>query len=136
MDKFTRNYSIFLAVIALVSLVWALYEDPQVSEINDLLEQDKVVSSYPYKFHLLRLKNGVAVITTPRNSEFPVFKALGILYPHLANREQDNPDLMEAQQQMAEVQKRVKRIVMETGKVKQVRWELDREWLANHGIMP
>jgi hypothetical protein len=136
MDKFTRNYSIFLAVVALVSLVWALYEDPQLSELNDLLEQDEVVSGYPYKFHLLRMKNGVAVISTPRNSEFPVFKALGILYPRLANRAQDNPDLMRAQQQLAEVQKRVKRIVIESGKVQRVRWELDLEWLADHGIRP
>lgn len=136
MDKFTRNYSIFLALIALASLVWVLYEDPLVSDLNDLLEQDKLVSSYPYRFRLLHVKNGIAVISTPRNSEFPVFQALGILYPHLANRSQDNPDLMQAQQQLAEVQKRVKLIVMKSGKVKQVRWELDLVWLADHGIVP
>ena len=136
MDKFTRNYSVFLAVIALVILAWALYEDPQVSELNHLLEQDKLVSSYPYRFRLRGLKNGVAVISTPRSSAFPVFKALGTIYPHLANRAQDNPDLMQAQQQLAEVQKRVKSIVTESDRVQRVRWELDREWLANHGVRP
>ncbi len=136
MDKFTRNYSIFLGVITLAILVWALYEDPIVSDLNDLLEQDQVVSSYPYRFHVLRVNNGVAVISSPRDSMFPMFKALGIIFPRLANRPQDNPDLMQAQQQMAEVQKRAKRIVIESGRVERIRWELDREWLANHGITP
>ncbi len=135
MDKFTRNYSIVLASIALIWLVWALYEDPKLSEINDLLKQDKIVSSYPYKFRLLRLSNGVAVLSTPRTSEFPVYKALGVIYPHLANRAQDNPDLVQAQQQLAEVQKRVSRIVMESDNVQQVKWELDRIWLAQHGVV-
>ncbi len=136
MDRFTRNYSIFLAVIALFFLVWAMYEDPQVSELNKLLEQDQLVSSYPYRFRVRALENGMAVISTPRSSSFPVFKALGIIYPHLANRAQDNPDLMRAQQQLAEVQKRAKKIVTDSEHVKQIRWELDLEWLADHGVRP
>jgi len=136
MDKFTRNYSIFLGVITLLLLVWALYEDPMVSDLNNLLEQDQVVSSYPYIFHVLRVNNGVAVISSPRDSMFPMFKALGLIFPHLANRAQDNPDLMQAQQKLAEVQKRAKRIVIESGQVQRIRWELDREWLLEHGISP
>ncbi len=136
MDRFTRNYSIFLGVITLLLLVWTLYEDPMVSDLNVLLEQDRVVSSYPYRFHVLRVNNGVAVISSPRDSMFPMFKALGVIFPRLANRPQDNPDLMRAQQQLAEVQKRVKRIVIESGQVQRMRWELDREWLANHGVRP
>ena len=136
MDRFTRNYSIFLGVVVLLLLVWALYEDPMVAELNELLEQDKVVSSYPYRFHVLRIENNVAVISSPRNSMFPMQKALGIIFPHLANRAQDNPDLMQAQQELATVQKQAKRIVIESGKVGRISWELDREWLASHGIAP
>lgn len=136
MDRFTRNYSIFLGVVVLLLLVWALYEDPMVSELNELLEQDKVVSSYPYRFHVLRIENNVAVISSPRNSMFPMQKALGIIFPHLANRAQDNPDLMQAQEQMVKVQKRAKQLVVESGKVQRIRWELDREWLSSRGITP
>lgn len=136
MDRFTRNYSIFLGVVVLLLLVWGLYEDPAVSELNELLDQDKVVSSYPYKFHVLRIENSVAVMSSPRDSMFPMQKALGIIFPHLANRAQDNPDLMQAQQEMARVQKQAKRIVLESGKVKRVRWELDRQWLSSRGITP
>jgi hypothetical protein len=134
MDRFTRNYSIVLGVIVLVVLVWALYEDPQVSELNDLLEHDTEVAGYPYQFQVIRLQNGIAIMSTPRSSAFPVHRALGILFPHLANRAQDNPDVMEAQQELARIQKRAKAIVMELGKVNSVRWQLDKNWLSQHGI--
>jgi hypothetical protein len=81
MDNFTRNYSIFLGVLVLLLLVWWLYEDPAVSDLNELLEQDEVVSNYPYKFHVLRVENGAAVVSSPRNSMFPMHKALGVIFP-------------------------------------------------------
>ena len=134
MDRFTRNYSIILGTIALVVLVWALYEDPQVSALNDLLDQDATVAGYPYRFRVLRVENSVAIVSTPRSSAFPVYRALGLLYPNLANRAEDNPDVMQAQQVLAEKQKQVKAIVLTSGKVKSLRWELDRNWLNQHGI--
>lgn len=134
MDRFTRNYAITLGAILVVVLAWILYEDPQVSELNGLLEQDAAVAAYPYRFRVLALQNGVATLSTPRSSEFPVQQALGILYPALANRAQDNADLMRAQQELATVQKRVVAIVKESGKATRVRWELDREWLSQHGV--
>jgi hypothetical protein len=136
MDRFTRNYSIFLGVVVLLLLVWALYEDPAVSELNELLQQDQMVTSYPYKFRVLRIENKVAVMSSPRNSMFPMHKALGVIFPRLANRAQDNPDLMQAQQELASVQKQAKSIVMESGKVERIRWELDRQWLSDRGITP
>lgn len=134
MDRFTRNYLIILAVIGFVVLVLALYEDPLVSDLNALLEDDKEVASYPYQFRVLRLKNGIATMSTPRSTAFPVYRALGILYPHLAGRSQDDPDLMKAQQELARIQKRAQAIVMESPSVNSVRWELDKNWLARHGV--
>ncbi len=134
MDRFTRNYSIGLGICVLIVLVWALYEDPQVSDLNQLLEQDTVVTDYPYQFQVIRLQNGVATMSTPRSTEFPVFRALGIIYPHLANRAQDNPEMMKAQQRLAQIQKRAKAIVIESDKAVSVRWELDRDWISQHGV--
>jgi len=134
MDKFTRNYSIILGAIVLVLLVWVLYEDPLVSDLNDLLEQDSAVAGYPYQFKVLRLQNGIAIVSTPRSSAFPVHRALGILFPNLANRAQDNPDVMKAQQTLAGIQKQVKAIIVKSGKVNSVRWELDKNWISRHGI--
>ena len=45
---------------------------------------------------------------------------------------QDN--MMKAQQELAEIQKRARAIVMASGKVKGVRWELDKNWLTRHGV--
>lgn len=134
MDRFTRNYAITLGVILVALLAWMLYEDPEVSELNGLLEQDSEVAAYPYRFRVLALNKGIAVVSTPRSSEFPVQRALGLLYPTLANRAQDDPDLMKAQQALAHVQKRVAAIVEGSDKVQRVRWELDHNWLGQHGV--
>jgi len=134
MDRFTRNYSITLGLILIVFLGWVLYEDPAVADLNALLEQDNEVAAYPYRFRVLAVHEGVATMGSPRSSEFPVQRALGILFPALANRAQDDPDLMHAQQGLAEVQKRAMAIVLESGKVRRVRWELDRDWLGRRGV--
>ncbi|MCW8906917.1 MAG: hypothetical protein OQL28_06685 [Sedimenticola sp.] len=133
MDRFTRNYSIVLGLLLVAVLAWVLYEDPRVSELNDRLEEAPEVAGYPYRFRVLSLVDGVATMSTPRSSAFPVQQALGILFPHLANRAQDAPDLMAAQQQLATVQKRAQEIVLASGEVKRVRWKLDRDWLVQHG---
>ena len=83
---------------------------------------------------MLRLQNGVAIMSTPRSSAFPVHRALGILFPNLVNRTQDNLDLMQAQQELAEIQKKAQAIIIESGNVNSVRWELDKDWLRQHGI--
>ncbi|MBU1192046.1 MAG: hypothetical protein KKE76_10055 [Gammaproteobacteria bacterium] len=134
MDRFTRNYSVILGVIVLIVLALILYENPEVSELNNLLEQNSEVAGYPYEFKVLRLQNGIAIMSTPRSSEFPVYRALGIIFPNLANRAQDDPDVMQAQQEMARVQKRATAIVMESGKVTSIQWELDKNWLSQHGV--
>jgi len=133
-DKFTRNYSIVLGVISIAVLFWLLYEDPQISDLNDLLEADTQIVNYPYRFQVLGLQNSIATMSTPRSSGFPVHRALGLLFPRLAARAQDNPDVMKAQQELAEIQKRAKAIVIESGKAKSVRWELDKNWLIQHGV--
>jgi hypothetical protein len=135
MDRFTRNYSIVLGVIILIVIAWVLYEDPQVSDLNDLLDQDAEIAAYPYQFQVLRVQNDIAIMSTPRLSEFPVHRTLGILFPNLANRAQDNPDVMKAQQELARIQKRAQAIVIESGKMKGVRWELDKDWLIQHGVV-
>lgn len=135
MDRFTRNYSIFLGLVVLAILLAVLYEDPAVSDLNELLEQDELVASYPYPFRVTKLdKGGVATMSTPRSTEFPVQRALGLLFPRLANRRQDDPDLMQAQQELATVQKRAMAIVKDADAVKRVSWVLDTAWLSKYGV--
>lgn len=134
MDRFTRNYSIVLGSIVLLFIACALYEDPEVSDLNDLLEEDKAIASYPYQFRVLSVSNGIATMSSPRSAAFPVYRVLGLLNPHLANRPQDDPDLMKAQDELANVQKRAQKIVIESVSVNRVIWELDKNWLSQHGV--
>jgi len=134
MDRFTRNYSIFLGLVVLAILLAVLYEDPALSDLNELLEQDELVAAYTYPFRVTKLYKGVATMSTPRSTEFPVQRALGLLFPRLANRKQDDPELIQAQQELATVQKRAMAIVKEADVVKRVRWELDTAWLSKYGV--
>jgi hypothetical protein len=136
MDRFTRNYSLFLGFALLGLLIWVFHENPRVTALNELLAGDTEVANYPYRFRVLRLENGVAIMGTPRSAEFPAFRALGILFPALANREQDDPELMQAQLEMARVQEHARRLVLDSGEVVRVRWELDSNWLTGNGIPP
>lgn len=134
MDKFTRNYSIVLGVVLLALLAYALYEDPIVSDLNEKLAADAEVSAYPYAFRVVRFNKGIATMRTPRSFEFPVQRALGLLFPALANKPQDDPDLMKAQDELARVQKHAMAIVTSVDEVKRVSWELDKDWLMGHGV--
>lgn len=136
MDRFTRNYSIFLAVLVLGLLFLFLYEDPQVGALNKQLAADAEVAAYPYRFRVFRLEQGVAVMGTPRSADFPAFRALALLYPALDGREQDDPALMQGQQEMARIQERARSLVLESGTATGVVWELDTDWLTANGIAP
>jgi len=134
MDKLTRNYSIGMGVIFILIMISIFYENPETVALNNLLEADSAVARYPYQFRVIDLQNDIAVMSTPRSTAFPVQRALGLIYPHLANRSQDNPGVMKAQEKLATVQKRAKAIVLESDKVREVRWELDKNWLSQYGV--
>lgn len=134
MDRFTRNYTIVLGLAGLAVLLWIFYEDPQIAALNDLLGNDVQVSAYPYHFRVVDVRNGVVTMSSPRSSEFPAYRALELLYPRLANRTPDDPEMLQAQQDLAEIQQRAKQIVTASGEVKSVRWQLDHDWLNWHGV--
>ena len=51
----------------------------------------------PIPVRVAELRNGAAIMPTPRSSNFPVHHALGLLFPRLATQAQDNPGVMKAQ---------------------------------------
>lgn len=136
MDKFTRNYSIILATIAVIALFFAFYESPGVSRLNSLLSKNAEVASYPYHFRVVNFENGMATMSTPRSADFSAYRALAILYPELRNQSPDSPAMLEAQQAMAKVQGNARKIVMGANDVSRVSWELDENWLRREGIDP
>jgi hypothetical protein len=82
----------------------------------------------------MRLKDGVAMLSTPRNVEVPAFRALAVLYPGVDTKNANNPAFIALEQQLGAVQSEARGIVAAQPGVKDVRWELDRDWLVSHYI--
>jgi hypothetical protein len=136
LDRGTRIYAGFLLAVVVGLVALALYQPAKVRELNQRLANDPLVSGFPYPFHVLRVENGVAVMSTPRSSLVPVAEVLGRLFPEVANASPDSPQFQEHQSQLAKVQKHAKALVLQDPDIHDVRWELDRDWLLQHGIQP
>jgi hypothetical protein len=136
MDRFTRNYAIGLAiaVAALVAIWIASAWHPRVRVLNQLLQADPYLSAYPYHFRVLSLEHGIATMSTPRSFDFPVIRFLAIIHPELARAAPDDPQMMAAQQDLVNHQKKAQALISRQPDVKAVRWQLDTEWLSNHGV--
>ncbi|MDM8558452.1 hypothetical protein [Candidatus Parabeggiatoa sp. HSG14] len=127
--------TLFLVTIAITILAyWAWSYDPRVSELNSILSQDNELNNYPYQFKVIELKNGTAVMSSPRSAKVSVFKFLSIIKPNLPRNNSDNPKVIAAQKELAYNQQKAKKIILSQSDVKQVSWKLDKNWFANYGI--
>jgi hypothetical protein len=136
LDRGTKIYAAVLGTLVLVLIFLALYTPPQVAHLNDRLEANEQVGGFPYPFRVLRVSNGVAVMSTPRSSAVPVAQVLDKIFPGLGNSDPASPLFRELQDQLASTQKRARAIVLEDPEIKRVQWELDQDWLMQHGITP
>jgi len=134
LDRGTKIYAGVLLAVALGLVALALYEPPLVRDLNHRLETDPQLAGFPYPFRVLRVENGVATMTTPRNRAVPVARVLGKLFPEVAGADPASPRFQAFQEKLASAQKRAMAMVMKDPQVKRVQWELDRDWLMRHGI--
>lgn len=136
MDRFTRIYSLLLGAILIAALfLWARASlKPEVWGLDQVLTSDPKLASYPYQFHVRDFRDGVAVISTPRSPAFPAYQFLQVIHPKLAGKAQDDPEMIAAQQSLIEHQKRAQDLILAQPGVKRVEWELDLQWLSEHGI--
>ncbi|WP_296703480.1 hypothetical protein [Thiocapsa sp. UBA6158] len=136
MDRFTRIYSIAIGVVVIGALaVWiASAWKPQVWELDQVLEADPLVSSYPYRFRVVSFENGVATISTPRSFDVPAYRFLAIIHPNLTNKADNDPQVIAAQQDLIDHQKRAQGLILAQPRVDSVEWQLDTQWLAARGI--
>jgi len=136
MDSFTRNYSIVLGLILLGLLAWWVSSawQPKVWELNEALESDPVITDYPYQFRVVGFQDGVATLSTPRSFQVPAIRFLQIIHPELAGLDQGDPKMVAAQQDLIDHQKRAQGVILAQSGVDSVTWELDVQWLADHGV--
>ncbi len=130
----TKIYAAVLAALVVAVTVAVLYQPEDVRELNRLLAADAQLSAYPYTFRVLRVENGVAVMSTPRSAEVPVQRMLGALHPELKRSSSDDPEFQAAQQILADHQTHASELVRTDSRISAVRWELDAVWLREHGV--
>ena len=125
------------AVVMLVSalfVAWILYSSLGIVLINNQLRDDPELKDYPYQFRVLKTEGHVAVMSTIRSHELPALVALRVLHPDLKDVPADSPKMLKAERQMAKMQARAQKIVLQNEEFDFVRWELDENWLRMHGI--
>ena len=134
-DPFVRRYLMVMGLLMLAGLTYYLSNlDQRVEEINAALAASPALAEYPYRFRVLALDGGVAVVTSPRTAEMGPMHFLRILDPALNDKDVVHPDMMAAQDLLAERQIEAERIITSEPDVDRIRWQLDERWYAEQGV--
>jgi hypothetical protein len=133
-----KRYPVILvALLSIAGLDWFIQApDSRSRQLNDVLEAQASakLKSYRYHFHVMKVSGETAFMSTPRNVQVPAFKALAVLYPQVNTRDPNDPAFIVAEQLLGDVQSEARTIVLTQPGIKDVRWELDRDWLSAHYI--
>lgn len=132
-----KKYWIVLAVLFLVWLDWYIRApDSRSRELTHAIETQasEKLKHYPYQFWVVKVVGETAYLSTPRNFDVPAFKTLAVLFPDINTKDPNNPEFIAAEQLLGDVQSEARAIVLGQPGVKEVRWELDRDWVSAHHI--
>lgn len=132
-----KRYWALLALLFLIGLDWYIRApDSRSRELTGVIEAQASdrLKNYPYKFRVLKMEGETAVMGTPRSVAVPAFKMLGVLYPGIDTKNPNDPAFIAAEQLLGQVQAEARSIVIAQPGVRDVRWELDRDWLTAHYI--
>jgi hypothetical protein len=129
----------WLVIVVVVAFVadWLVQRpDGRAREINAALDSkgSEALRAYPYRFRALRVSGNTAVLSTPRNVSVPAFRFLGVIHPELDVKNPNDPAFIAAEKELAAVQTEVMNIAKAQDGIQGVQWELDKAWLAKHGI--
>lgn len=131
------RYWVILVLAFLVGLDWYIRApDSRSRELTAAIEAQAgpKLKAYPYRFRVLKVQGDTAFLSTPRNYEVPAFRFLGALYPEMNVKNPNDPAFIAAENLLGEVQSEARAIVQAQPGIKDVRWELDRDWLREHRI--
>jgi hypothetical protein len=129
------KYNLFLLTIAVAFIGnWIWNYNPRVGELNDLLSEDTELANYSYQFKLMELKDGNAVMSSPRTAQVSVLRFLSIVKPELANKNSDSPEVIAAQKELAKLQSKAKKLILSQADVNHVIWKIDKSWFASYGV--
>lgn len=129
-----RRYWFILIVLFLVWLDWYIRApDSRARNLTAAIAEQASpkLKNYPYKFWVMRVDGETAVVSTPRNFDVPAFRMLAVLYPEIDTKNPNDPQFIAVEQLLGEVQSEARAIVLAQLGVKEVTWELDRDWLRS-----
>jgi hypothetical protein len=136
LDLGKKIYAAVLGGILLTGfLTWLLTLDLRLGEIDRMLQEDSEIAAYPYRFRALEIQGRTAVMSTPRSTSLPAVRFLGMIKPGLANKSDQDPDMVAAQKELGSLQSKVRELVLSRPDIDKVRWRLDRQWYASRGIV-
>ena len=135
MDRGTKIYAIFIAAIAIIITFNLLYESPKVSELNQRLKKIPEIINFPYQFRVIKVDGTVATMNTPRSAEVPVSKILHLLFPEVSKMSPQSELFQKTQKKLAIVQTLARDTVLKDPSIKHIKWQLDNDWLFQHGII-
>ncbi|MBN7771152.1 hypothetical protein KUV44_07695 [Marinobacter daepoensis] len=123
-----RKQFITVMVVAALFVGWIGWRGFEVTHLNAQLKEDRMVASYPYQHRVLRVEGDTAVISSLRSHSVSTQKALTAVFPGMRHLADTHRDWQKAERDLAQVQARAGDIVLATGRVHRVRWELDENW--------
>ncbi|MEJ2620235.1 MAG: hypothetical protein P8163_08225 [Candidatus Thiodiazotropha sp.] len=136
LDRGTKIYAGVLgSLVGLGLLAWLLTLDFRLGEIDEMLKQDTQLAAYPYTFKALEIKGTTAIMSTPRTSAVPAVKFLGMIYPQLRRKSEQDPEVIAAQKQLGKIQGRVRELVLSREDIERVSWRIDKAWYQEKGIL-
>jgi len=132
-----KRYWAILVLLFLVGLDWFIrVPDSRSRQLTAAIEAQASTNlkNYTYRFWVMKVDGETAVVSSPRSVEVPALKALGVLYPDSNTRDPNDPAFIAAELMLGQVQTEARSIVLTQPGIKNVRWELDRDWLVAHHV--
>ena len=136
-DRMSMQKQLLVVLLIALGLVglWFMKQDSTANHLNGVLRADPAIQAYPYNFHVMKFDNGVATMSTPRSPQVSVLHFFTYAFPKLDTSNPDSPSVIQAQKQLSEVQEKAAKIVKSQPNVKEIQWEIDKDWYKSHGIL-
>lgn len=119
---------LIVMLVAAIFVGWLGWRGVEVITLNDHLQEDPKLSSYPYQFRVLRVDGNTAIMTSPRSFEVSTQEALQSLFPGMNALADDHRDWQRAEREFAHLQAHAGNLVLADDRIERIRWELDDNW--------
>ena len=127
-------YTGIILTFLFIIINYYLKYDSRANELNALLISNTELAAYPYKYRVLQVNDGIAVMTSLSSSQLSVLHALEIIYPKLRFKAPNSFEIKKAKQEMQRYQEIAARQIRAQDDITTIRWQIDSAWFTKHGI--